>query len=154
MTQCDNNIKLSEKIKKGIEKFNNEEKNMLKTLSYVSKISDAKKEFDNLFKTKITSLNFSYEEEKSDISYKNYYINDILFNSEMSEMVFENGPNLSFNISWKKINVENIDNNKIKYIVEMRKENDEKFEKIYEGSNNQCSTKNLIQNTFYEFRTF
>ena len=67
-------------------------------------------------------------------------------------MIFENNPNYGFNISWKKINIENIDDNKIKYIVEMKIENGKRFEKIYEGTNNQCSINNLIPNNFYEFR--
>ena len=149
LTQCDNNIKISQKIKKGTEKFNKEEKNILKILSYISKISDVKKEFENLFKTKIEGLNFFYDEEKSNIIYKKYYFNDISFKVEKA---FENSPNFSFNFSWKKINVENIDNNNIRYIVEMKKENNEKFEKIYEGNKELCSTENLIPNTYYEFR--
>jgi len=54
-------------------------------------------------------------------------------------------------ISWNKIN-ENIDNNKIKYIVEKRKENEIAFEKIYEGNNDSFSTENYNKNTFNEFR--
>ena len=122
---------------------------MIKTLSYISKISEVKAEFDNLFKTKIIGLNFYYEEENSDITYKKKYFNGILF---QNEMIFENTPNCGFNISWKKINIENVDDNKIKYIVEMKKENAENFEKIYEGSNNQCLINNLIPNSLYEFR--
>ena len=150
LSKCDYYIKLSQKIKKGIEKFNKEEKNILKTLSYISKISEVKNEFNNLFKSKIESLNFYFEEKNSDINYKRYYFfNGILFESEM---VFEYGPNCSLNIYWTKINAENINNNKIKYIIEMRKENEKIFEKIYEGYDNQCSTKNLNPNTFYEFK--
>lgn len=55
-------------------------------------------------------------------------------------------------ISWNNINVENIDNNKIKYIVEKRKENGITFKQIYEGNNNSFSTENYNKNTFNEFR--
>ena len=102
-----------------------------------------------MFKKKIISLYFYYANENSDITYKKYYLNGILFKNEM---IFENNPNYGFNISWKKINIENIDDNKIKYIVEMKIENGKRFEKIYEGTNNQCSINNLIPNNFYEFR--
>ena len=54
-------------------------------------------------------------------------------------------------ISWNKIN-ENIDNDKIKYIVEKRKENEITFEKIYEGNNDSFSTENYNKNSFNEFR--
>ena len=37
-------------------------------------------------------------------------------------------------------------------IIEYRKENNKKFEKLYEGNDNKCSIKKLSQNNNYEFR--
>ncbi len=69
-------------------------------------------------------------------------------NIEFKEITHSN-INLFWNID--DINILNIDNNKIKFIVEMRKD-DEKFKKIYEGNNTNCSIKNLDENTNYEIK--
>ena len=42
LSECNSNIKISQIIKKGIEKFDKKEKNLMKTLSYVSKINKVK----------------------------------------------------------------------------------------------------------------
>ena len=57
------------------------------------------------------------------------------------------------NISWKidNINIIDVDINKMKYRIEMRKEN-EKFKLIYEGNNTNYFVNNLNKNTNYEFR--
>ena len=57
------------------------------------------------------------------------------------------------NISWEidNIRIIDVDMNKIKYKLEMRKE-DGKFNIIYEGSNNNYLVDNLTKNTNYEFR--
>ena len=72
LSQYDNIIKISQKIIRGIDKFKNEEKNILKSLSYISKIVEIKNQFKNLFQKKLISLNFYYGEEKSDIEYEKY----------------------------------------------------------------------------------
>ena len=143
--QCNNNIKISKIIKKGIEKFDNKEKSMMKTLSYVSKINKVKSDFENILNQFIKSLNFYYVEKKTNINYEEYYINFI------QPPKFTFGNDFPF-ISWNKINTKNIDSNKIKYIIEYRKENNEKFEKLYEGNDNKCSIKKLSGNNNYIFR--
>ena len=145
LSQCNNNIKISKIIKKGIEKFDNKEKNMMKTLSYVSKINKVKNDCENILNKLIKSLNFYYVENKTNINYEEYYINFI------QPPKFTLGYDFS-SISWNKVNIKNIDNNKIKYIIEYRKENNKKFEKLYEGNDNKCSIKKLSQNNNYEFR--
>ena len=128
----------------------NEEKNMIKILSYVSKINNEKKKMTKLFSQLMKNINFSYEENKNNIKYNEYYFNGIFAPKNIE---FKDISNASLNISWNinDINNINIDKNKIKYIVEMRKEN-EKFEKVYEGKNNICSVNNLNNNTNYEFK--
>ena len=56
-------------------------------------------------------------------------------------------------ICWNidNINIINIDKNKIKYKLELRKEN-EKFEKIYEGNETNYIINSLSSNINYEFR--
>ena len=90
------------------------------------------------------SIKFKYEE--NNIKYEEYYFNGIPIpkNIEIKDISYN-----SININWEIDN--NIDNNKIKYIIEIRKEN-EKFNKIYEGNNNNCLLNNLSINTNYEFR--
>ena len=96
------------------------------------------------------NINFSYEENKNNIKYNEYYFNGIFVPKNIE---FKDISNTSLNLSWNidNINIINIEKNKIKYIVEMRKEN-EKFEKVYEGKNNICSVNNLNNNTNYEFK--
>ena len=59
----------------------------------------------------------------------------------------------NINVSWdiEKFNNININKEEIKYIVEIRKEND-KFYKVYEGKNKNCLINNLLLNTNYELR--
>ena len=144
LSQCNSNIKISQIIKKGIEKFDKEEKNLMKTLSYVSKINKVKSESENILNKLVKSLNFYYVEKLTNIKYEEYYFNFI-----QPKPKFENDYS---SISWNKVNIKNIDNNKIKYIVEFRKENDKNFEKLYEGNDNKCSIENLFRNNNYEFR--
>ena len=68
-------IAINEKINKGIQKFDKEEKNIIKIMSYISKINKNKKNINLLLKKEIKSINFSYITEKSDINYKEIYVN-------------------------------------------------------------------------------
>jgi len=79
-----------------------------------------------------------------------YYFNGIpnIKNIEIKDISYN-----SINIIWELDNINNIDNNKIKYKIEIRKENEE-FNKIYEGNNNNYLLNNLLSNTNYEFRIF
>ena len=115
----------------GIKKLGNEDKNMIKILSYVSKMNKTQKDMKKLFSKLMRNIKFNYEEEKSNIKYEEYYFNGIFIpkNIELKDITSS-----SINISWNidNIKINNVDNNKIKYIVEMRKEN-EKFEKNMKG---------------------
>ena len=124
----------------------NEEKNMIKILSYVSKINKTQKKMKNIFNKLIKSIKISYEEKKNIIKYEEYYFNIIPKNIELKNISCT-----GIDISWNIDNMNNIENNKIKYRIEMRKEN-EIFYKIYEGNNNYYYLNNLTKNTNYEFR--
>ena len=56
----------------------NEEKNMIKILSYVSKINKTQKKTKNLFSQLMRNIKFKYEEEKSNIKYEEYYFNALI----------------------------------------------------------------------------
>ena len=128
----------------------NEENNMIKLLSYVSKINKTQKNMIKLCQNLMINIKFNYEKEKNNIQYEEYYFNGIPIpkNIELKDI-----SNSSLNITWKidNINIIDVDINKMKYIVEMRKEN-EKFKFIYEGNNTNYSVNNLNINTNYEFR--
>ena len=126
----------------------NEEKNMIKILSYVSKINKTQKNMNKVLTSKMKNIKFKYEEEKNDIKYEEYIFNGIAIPKDIE---FKYISNLSINISWNIDDINKDDKDKIKYRIEMKKENEE-FEKIYEGNNNNYSINNLSNNTNYEFR--
>jgi hypothetical protein len=146
-------IKNNEKINKGMKQFENDaDKNMIRTLSYISKINKINKKMTTFNQKLMKNLKISFEEDKSDIKYEEYYFSGIRIPKEIE---FTDINRNSFKIFWKKdnINIKDIDNNKIKYKVEIRKENsDEKFIQKYEGSENNCLVDNLNANTNYEIR--
>ena len=118
-SQLNNEIKLNERINQGLKKFENEDKNINKILSYISKIN--KKELNTLLQKQMKSIKFSYEEEKSNIIYEEFYFNGL---SIIKDIEFKDISLNSLSIYWKIENIKNIniDNKKIKYKVEKRKE--------------------------------
>ena len=150
LSESNNGIKLNERINKGIKKMENEEKNMIKILSYVSTINKTQKNMKKLFSQLMKNIKFNYEEEKSNIKYEEYYFNGLFIPSNIE---IKDISNTNFNLNWsiENLNIINIDKNQIKYIVEMKKENEE-FQKVYEGVKNNCLIHNLTKNTNYELR--
>ena len=72
-----NEIIIGEKINKGIQKIKNEEKSMMKILSYVSKINKNQKEMRKLSASLIKSIKFSYEQNESSIKFDEFFFNGI-----------------------------------------------------------------------------
>jgi hypothetical protein len=144
-------LKMNERINKGIQNFEKEEKNMIKILTYISKMNKNKKNMNFLFQEMITSLKFSFQEKESNIKFEEYYFNSVPIpcNIECKDNTFIGFNNL--NISWEIENIKNIDKNKMKFKIELRKENEE-FEKVYEGEKTNYIINNLKNNTNYEFR--
>ena len=151
-------IKSNEKIKKGIKTIEKEEKNILKNLSYVSKINKNKKEMRLLDGQLMKNAKISFQEEQINIKFEEYYFNGIQVpkNIEFKDVSFDR-----LNIFWKidDINIINVDKNKIKFRVEIRKENQNeeenlkhKFIQVFEGNKDNCLVENLSPNTFYEIR--
>ena len=152
-SETNSQIKLSERIQQGIKKMENEEKkNMIKNLSYVSKINKNQKKMINLFKELMKSLKFVYNKEENKIKYDEFCFNGLPIpkNIEFKEISYT-----SISISWKidNINIINIESNNIKYKVEIRKEGEnEIFKEVFEGNNKCCIIDKLEINTNYEFR--
>ena len=144
-------IRNCEKINKGIKILEKEEKQMIRILSYVSKINKNKKEMKNLFKEKMKNLSIKYDEKEQKIIYNEYYFNgfqNIIKSIEFKDVSFD-----KINIGWKLEDINELDIKKIKYKVETRKEDiDDKFELKYEGKESTCLINNLDINVSYEVR--
>ena len=152
LSKVNNLTKIFEKIKKGIKSLEKEENNIFKTLAYISNINKSQKELNNICQTSMKNLKINYIEDQSIIKYEEYYFNGIPVPKDITfkEIEFYN-----FKIFW---NIEdnkliNIDKDKIKFNVEIRKENQNgQFKSIYEDSNANYLVKNLEKNTTYEIR--
>ena len=64
-----------EKIGKGIKLLEKEEKNMIKKLTYVSKINKNEKEMQTFFQTCMKNIKISFEEKESKVKYDEYFFN-------------------------------------------------------------------------------
>ena len=150
LSKSNNNIKLSERIKKGIEKMKNKDENILKIISYISKANKTQKEKNNLASDFMKNIRIKYVENKNEINFEEYIFNGIPIPENIK---IKDITNSSCFISWDipKLNILNFDFNKIKYKIEIKKEN-EKFENIYEGNNNNYKIDRLTKNTNYNIR--
>ena len=145
-------INVNERINKGIQNLNKMEKNIIKNLTYISKINKNIKEKNILFQKLMRNINITFNEEKSNINYEEYYFNGI---HPIKDIEFKDITSNSLNLVWKidNLKIVNIDKDKIKFKVEMKEEeNKEKFIQIYEGNNTNFNVQNLKRKTKYEFR--
>jgi hypothetical protein len=112
------------------------DKNIIKTLSYISKINKNKKETKILFQELMKNLKMSFKEEETNINYSEYYFNGIPSpkDIEVKDITFN-----SAKLFWRidNLNLLNIDNKNIKFRVEIKKDK-EKFEQVYEGKETNC----------------
>ena len=94
---------------------------MSKILSYVSKINKNQKEMQNLFKELMKNSKFSFNEEKTNIIFNDYFFNGI---QTPKNIEFKDIENNNLKIFWEidDINLINIDKNNIKFRVDIRKE--------------------------------
>ena len=147
-----NLIRNYEKINKGIQGLKKEEQNqnikLLKNLTYVSKLNKNQKEMNNI--TQILMKNLKLDFIDDNIKYEEYYFNGLSIpkDIQISDIKLN-----SCNVSWKidDLNIVNIDKNKIKYKIEIRKEN-KQFKSIYEDKNMNYNITKLESNTNYELR--
>ena len=152
LTELNNIIKVNNRFNEGVKKLQKEHKNIIKTLSYISKMGKNQKKMKILFQTLMKSLKFSFQEEQKNINYEEYYFSGIPIPKNIS---FKDISSNSLSIFWDidNLNIINVDIKKIKFKVEMRKENKkDKFIKVYDGENKSCNINNLEKNSYYEFR--
>ena len=152
-SEINNNIKMGEKINLGINSLQKgENNNIIKTLSYISKINKNKKEMKKLYEELMRNIKFNFKDEnnKCNIVYDEYYFNGI---PKPKNIQLKDITSSSVNISWDidNLNLININKNEIKYKIEIKKEN-EKYNKVYEGNNQNYTIQNLIKNTNYEIK--
>ena len=147
-------IKNYEKINKGIQGLNKEESNknmnlnLLKNLTYISKLNKNRNEMYKMPQILMKNLKLDFINDK--IKYEEYYFNGLSIpkNIQINDIKYN-----SCNISWKidDINILNIDKNKINYRIEIRKEN-EQFHPIFENNSMNYNINKLDSNSNYEIR--
>ena len=141
-----------EKINKGIKGLEKEEENknikLLRNLTYVSKINKNQKEMNKISQILMKNLKLDFIDDN--IKYEEYYFNGLSIPKDIQISDIKNN---SCNVSWKidDINILNIDKNKIKYKIELSKEN-EQFHSVYENNNTNYNINKLESNTNYELR--
>ena len=150
LSELNNEIKISERINKGLKKLNLEEIPTIKALSYISKINNTKKGMNKLLSNSIKNIAFNYEEKSNDIKFDEYTFH--IFCSP-KDIKIDNILEDSLNISWyiDKLEYKDCNLNNMKYRVEGRK-NKENFKKLYEGNDTKCNINNLMPDTNYQFR--
>jgi len=152
LSESDNLIKINEKINKGSKNLEKEEKNIIKTLSYISKMNKNKKQMNNLLQDLMRNIKISFQEESTNIKYEEYFFNGI---QTPKNIEFKNIASNSFKIIWNidNLNIINFKKDDLKFRVELRKEKTkEKFEQVYEGNSTEFIVQNLTKNTNYEIR--
>ena len=151
-TNCNNSINFTEKIIKLIKSSSSlEKKNIYMKLIFISEINDEINEMKILTNELMKNINIIFIKKDYNIIFEEYYFNGIYIpNSIEIKDINSNYFNLFWNID--DINIINIDKSKLKFIVELRKKNNEKFIKKYEGSNKNCLISQLNKNTNYEIR--
>ena len=115
-------LKTYEKIVKGIQSFEKEEKIIIKNLSYVSRISKNQKEMRAVFQQLMKNLKISFVENENTIKYEEYYFNGIPIPKDIE---FKDIETNSFKVLWKidDFNILNVDKKEIKYKLEIKKDN-------------------------------
>ena len=153
LSMSNERIRENERINKGLNVLEkNNEKNMIKILSYVSKINKNNKEAKKLFQELMRNLKLEFVENETKIKYTDYFFNGIPSpkNIEINDIQANNAK-----INWKidNLNILNINNKDIKFKIELRK-NNEKFNQVYDGNNTNFKIGNLTENTEYELKIY
>ena len=151
LSECNEIIRFSDKLDKGIKKLenNNNENNKIKAMSYVSEMNKNKNAMNILNNQLMKNIKIKIEEENTSIKFENYYFNGV---PSPTDIEIKNIQNASFEIKWKfDYNQYSFYKNKIKFIIELKKEN-ENFSQIYEGDKTVHLVKGLIPHINYEIR--
>ena len=152
-SEINNEIKINEILGLGINKLNNEEQNINKTLSYVSKINKNKKNIHNSLIKNMKNLKINFQEEQNNIKYEEYIFNGIDVIGIPKDIKIKNVSGYSLDLFWDvdHINSIIIDYDKINFIVEMKREKED-FKEVYKGKDLCCPIHNLEMNINYELR--
>ena len=150
LSNTNNLIKSCERIIKGMKSLQNEETNMNKMLSYISMINKNEKEMNNLSQQFMKNLKITFNEKENSIKYEEYYFNGIPIPKNITFTDIE-ATSLKMNWTLEEINILNMDKNKIKYKIEIRKDN-EQISQVYESNNTNYLINKLKNNTNYEIR--
>ena len=102
------------------------------------------KNMNKLLKEIIKGKKFYFDEKENNIKYEEYIFNGLPIPNDIK---FEGISNNSVNLSWN-INNNDLINEKINYRVEIKEENNDKFDEIYEGADKYCEIKNLLPNKY------
>ena len=123
LTNTNNELKISERIIKGAKNMEKEETNMIKILSFISKINKNKKGFNSLFQELMYNIKLSFNDEENDIKFEEYYFNGAPIPNDIE---YKDNTFIDFNnieLTWKLNDIKNLDKNKFKFKIELRKEN-------------------------------
>ncbi len=152
LSLANNLIRNYERITKGIKVLNKEEENknieMIKNLTYISKINKYQKDMNNISQILMKNLKLNFIEDN--IKYEEYYFNGLPIPKDIQISDISSN---EFKISWKidNLNIEDIDKNKIEYKVEIRKENGQ-FKSAYQGNNMNYNIDKINSDTIYEIK--
>ena len=96
------------------------------------------------------NINISFQDKIKKLKFEEYYFNGI---QTPKNIQFKNISSNSIEVYWEidDLKILNIDNKKINFKIEFRNQN-KKFEQIYEGNNKYYLIENLNKDTNYEIR--
>ena len=151
LSESERLIRENERILKGINSLKKQEnENMIKILTYISKINKNKKNLSQFFCEKMKNMKILFNEEQNNIIYEEYYFNfpinikidNVIINiyyfwlNKLILYYFKIFSYDYFDVSWEIDEIkEKFNKDDLKYFVEIREEKEEdKFKKIYEGN--------------------
>ena len=107
-----NDLRVSERLLKGIEKMKDKEENIIKIISYVSKANQTQNQMINLTKQLMQNIKLNFDENKNEINIEKYIFNGLPIpeNIEIQDITYN-----SCNIKWDLKDL-NVDSNKIRRI--------------------------------------
>ena len=107
LSLTNNQIKIGENLNKEVIKIENNEKEILEKIFYISNINKNKKDANKLLNEAIKSLKFSYKEKNyNKIEYEEYYFNGLEYPQFVILNPFYSFINLSWHICGNYINID------------------------------------------------
>ena len=115
-------IKLSNRITENINKLDKEENNYLKNIVYVSKMKESIKNMNKIITKPLKNIRFFFQEEKRDVNYEQYYINEEILkkceNKTENKQIFNNCETMKKEVTYSFIQqIQPIICNKIQPVI-------------------------------------